>query len=118
MSSRFEAELASLVRAHDTDLETLARAQRAAAERAEQQLESELRAAAKRLRTEHEHKLRLFRDTLKKELRLMKQVSKSASSMFFYSTLSCQSSYPHFCLVIHPRFLWPISTLIPNTLVR
>lgn len=69
-----------MVRAHDADLETLARAQRAAAERAEQQLESELRAAAKRLRADHEHKLRLFRDTLKKELRLMKQVSSTAIS--------------------------------------
>ncbi|KAJ0170042.1 hypothetical protein K1T71_014648 [Dendrolimus kikuchii] len=70
---KFEAELASLSRAHETDLDTLARAQRAAAERAEQQLETELRAAAKRLRAEHERDLRHFRDTLKQEQRLLKQ---------------------------------------------
>ncbi|CAK1554446.1 unnamed protein product [Leptosia nina] len=70
---RFEAELASLCRAHEADLDTLARAQRAAAERAEQQLEAELRAQAKRLRTDHERDLRHFRDTLKQELRLLKQ---------------------------------------------
>ncbi|XP_045782015.1 serine/threonine-protein kinase 10 isoform X3 [Maniola jurtina] len=70
---RFEAELASLARAHEADLDTLARAQRAAAERAEQQLETELRQHAKRLRTEHERDLRHFRDTLKQELRLLKQ---------------------------------------------
>lgn len=71
---RFEAELASLTRAHESELDTLARAQRAAAERAEQQLEAELRAASKRLRGEHERDLRHFRDTLKQELRLLKQV--------------------------------------------
>ncbi|XP_041968183.1 serine/threonine-protein kinase 10 isoform X2 [Aricia agestis] len=70
---RFEAELASLTRAHEADLETLARAQRAAAERAEQQLETELRHHSKRLRAEHERDLRHFRDTLKQELRLLKQ---------------------------------------------
>ncbi|RVE44508.1 hypothetical protein evm_010837 [Chilo suppressalis] len=70
---RFEAELASLSRAHEADLDTLARAQRASAERAEQQLEGELRHAAKRLRAEHERQLRHFRDTLKQELRLLKQ---------------------------------------------
>ncbi|XP_045456982.1 serine/threonine-protein kinase 10 [Melitaea cinxia] len=70
---RFEAELASLARAHEADLDTLARAQRAAAERAEQQLEHELRQHAKRLRAEHERDLRHFRDTLKQELRLLKQ---------------------------------------------
>ncbi|XP_050359321.1 serine/threonine-protein kinase 10 isoform X2 [Nymphalis io] len=70
---RFEAELASLSRAHEADLDTLARAQRAAAERAEQQLETELRQHAKRLRAEHERDLRHFRDTLKQELRLLKQ---------------------------------------------
>ncbi|CAF4939873.1 unnamed protein product [Pieris macdunnoughi] len=70
---RFEAELASLCRAHEADLDTLARAQRAAAERAEQQLEAELRAQAKRLRADHERDLRHFRDTLKQELRLLKQ---------------------------------------------
>ncbi|XP_050676365.1 serine/threonine-protein kinase 10 isoform X2 [Leptidea sinapis] len=70
---RFEAELSSLTRAHEADLDTLARAQRAAAERAEQQLEAELRAHAKRLRADHERDLRHFRDTLKQELRLLKQ---------------------------------------------
>ncbi|KAJ8703800.1 hypothetical protein PYW07_013094 [Mythimna separata] len=70
---RFEAELVSLGRAHESDLEALARAQRAAAERAEQQLEAELRHAAKRLRADHERDLRHFRDTLKQELRLLKQ---------------------------------------------
>ncbi|CAD0206387.1 unnamed protein product [Chrysodeixis includens] len=70
---RFEAELVSLERAHESDLEALARAQRGAAERAEQQLEAELRHAAKRLRADHERDLRHFRDTLKQELRLLKQ---------------------------------------------
>ncbi|CAG9789804.1 unnamed protein product [Diatraea saccharalis] len=70
---RFEAELVSLSRAHETELDGLARAQRAAAERAEQQLETELRHAAKRLRAEQERELRHFRDTLKQELRLLKQ---------------------------------------------
>ncbi|XP_047039468.1 serine/threonine-protein kinase 10 isoform X2 [Helicoverpa zea] len=70
---RFEAELVSLGRAHEADLEALARAQRASAERAEQQLEAELRHAAKRLRADHERDLRHFRDTLKQELRLLKQ---------------------------------------------
>lgn len=70
---RFEAELLALSRAHESDLDALARAQRAAAERAEQQLENELRAASKRLRAEHERDLRHFRDTLKQELKLLKQ---------------------------------------------
>ncbi|CAB3259442.1 unnamed protein product [Arctia plantaginis] len=70
---RFEAELVSLGRAHESDLEALARAQRGAAERAEQQLELELRHAAKRLRADHERDLKHFRDTLKQELRLLKQ---------------------------------------------
>ncbi|XP_053623345.1 serine/threonine-protein kinase 10 isoform X2 [Plodia interpunctella] len=70
---RFEAEQASLSRAHASELETLARAQRASAERAELQLEAELRLALKRLRAEHERDLRHFRDTLKQELRLLKQ---------------------------------------------
>ncbi|CAH2062163.1 unnamed protein product, partial [Iphiclides podalirius] len=70
---RFEAELGGLARAHEAELEALARAQRGAAERAEQQLEAELRAQAKRLRAEHERDLRHFRDTLKQELRLLKQ---------------------------------------------
>ncbi|KPJ02277.1 Serine/threonine-protein kinase 10 [Papilio xuthus] len=70
---RFEAELGSLARAHEAELEALARSQRAAAERAEQQLEAELRQQAKRLRAEHERDLRHFRDTLKQELRLLKQ---------------------------------------------
>lgn len=70
---RFEAELASLGRAHESDLEALARAQRASAERAEQQLEAELRHAAKRLRADHERDIKHFRDTLKQELRLLKQ---------------------------------------------
>ncbi|XP_028034413.1 serine/threonine-protein kinase 10 isoform X1 [Bombyx mandarina] len=70
---RFEGELSSLSRAHESELEALARAQRGAAERAEQQLEAELRHAAKRLRAEHDRDLRLFRDTLKQELRLLKQ---------------------------------------------
>ncbi|XP_068626124.1 serine/threonine-protein kinase 10 [Battus philenor] len=70
---RFEAELGSLSRAHEAELEALARAQSAAAQRAEQQLEAELRQQAKRLRAEHERDLRHFRDTLKQELRLLKQ---------------------------------------------
>ncbi|KAM3955298.1 LOW QUALITY PROTEIN: sterile20-like kinase [Aphomia sociella] len=70
---RFESELASLARAHETELEALARGGRAAAERAEQQLEAELRHAAKRLRADQERDLRHFRDTLKQELRLLKQ---------------------------------------------
>ncbi|XP_052757253.1 serine/threonine-protein kinase 10 isoform X2 [Galleria mellonella] len=70
---RFEAELASLNRAHEAELDALARSGRAAAERAEQSLEVELRQAAKRLRADHERDLRHFRDTLKQELRLLKQ---------------------------------------------
>ncbi|KAI5640798.1 polo kinase kinase domain-containing protein [Phthorimaea operculella] len=46
---------------------------RAEHERDYAQLEAELRAAAKRLRAEHERDLRHFRDTLKQELRLLKQ---------------------------------------------
>lgn len=84
---RFEAELASLARAHEADLDTLARAQRAAAERAEQQLEQELRQHAKRLRAEHERDLRHFRDTLKQELRLLKQVRLSLSLNLFLTPL-------------------------------
>ncbi|GBP32649.1 hypothetical protein EVAR_16811_1 [Eumeta japonica] len=70
---RFEAEHAALLRAHEAELEALARVQRAAAERAEQQLDAELRAATKRLRADQERDLRHFRDGLKQELRLLKQ---------------------------------------------
>ncbi|OAD52044.1 STE20-like serine/threonine-protein kinase [Eufriesea mexicana] len=70
---RFEQERQVLERIIETDLETYARQQRQQIERAEAQLEAELRLTSKKIRSEQERELKLFREGLKQELKLLKQ---------------------------------------------
>lgn len=62
-----------LERGAESDLETLARQQRQQIERAEGQQEADLRLASKKIRGEQERELKQFRESLKQELRLIKQ---------------------------------------------
>lgn len=70
---RFEQERITLERTYEADMDTLARQHRQLVEKTEQQQESDLRAASKRIRAEQERDLKHFRDSLKQELRLLKQ---------------------------------------------
>lgn len=62
-----------LERGAESDLDTLARQQRQQIERAEGQQEADLRLASKKIRGEQERELKQFRESLKQELRLIKQ---------------------------------------------
>lgn len=81
---RFEHELQALGRSHETDADSLSRQQRTHVERAVQQQETDLRTAARKLRAEQERELKHFRDGLKQEMRLLKQVN---LKLIFCSTL-------------------------------
>ena len=70
---RFEAEMSTLIRNYDSDLEALNRQQKTLVEKAEQQQEVDLKFASKKIRTDQEKEIRQFRETLKSELKLMKQ---------------------------------------------
>ncbi|XP_054013062.1 serine/threonine-protein kinase 10 isoform X2 [Hylaeus anthracinus] len=70
---RFEQERQLLERNAETDLETLARHQRQQIERAEAQQEADLRLTSKKIRSDQERELKQYRDTLKQEMRLLKQ---------------------------------------------
>lgn len=92
---RFEQERIALERTYDADMETLSRQHRQLVEKTEQQQESDLRATSKKIRAEQERELKLviffknsicpsgfilfeffllqFRDSLKQEIRLLKQ---------------------------------------------
>ena len=70
---RFETEMATLIRNYDNDLEALNRQQKTLVEKAEQQQEVDLKFASKKIRTEQEREVKQFRESLKSELKLMKQ---------------------------------------------
>lgn len=70
---KFEAEMATLIRNYDNDLDNLNRQQKQLVEKAEQQQEVDLKYASKKIRAEQERDLRQFREGLKSELRLLKQ---------------------------------------------
>ncbi|XP_044017440.1 serine/threonine-protein kinase 10 isoform X2 [Aphidius gifuensis] len=70
---KFEQERQLLIRSAETDLDTLQRQQRQQIERAETQQETDLRLSSKKIRTEQERDLKQFRESLKQELRLLKQ---------------------------------------------
>ncbi|XP_018015536.1 serine/threonine-protein kinase 10 isoform X1 [Hyalella azteca] len=70
---KFEAERSQLVRTYDNDVDTLNRHQKQQVERTEAQHEVELKSSSKRIRADQEKELRSFRDSLKIELKLLKQ---------------------------------------------
>lgn len=70
---RFEAEMSTLIRNYDSDLDALNRQQKTLVEKAEQQQDVDLKFASKKIRTEQEREIRQFRESLKSELKLMKQ---------------------------------------------
>ncbi|XP_063708327.1 serine/threonine-protein kinase 10 isoform X2 [Culicoides brevitarsis] len=70
---KFEQERIALERTYDADMEVLARQHRQTVEKYEQQQEAELRNTSKKIRAEQERELKMFRDSLKQEIRLLKQ---------------------------------------------
>uniref|UniRef100_W4VR62 Putative catalytic domain of ste20-like kinase-like protein serine/threonine kinase n=1 Tax=Corethrella appendiculata TaxID=1370023 RepID=W4VR62_9DIPT len=70
---KFEQERIALQRTYDADMDVLARQHRQTVEKYEQQQETELRNTSKKIRSEQERDLKLFRDSLKQEIRLLKQ---------------------------------------------
>ncbi|XP_018327866.1 serine/threonine-protein kinase 10 isoform X2 [Agrilus planipennis] len=69
---RFEQERVALEKTFESDLEMLSRQQRMLIERAEAQLDTDLRALSKKIRADQERELKQFREGLKQELRLLK----------------------------------------------
>jgi STE20-like kinase len=70
---RNEQERQLLERTAEADLEALMRQQRQQLDRAEAQQEADLRLASKKIRAEQERELKQFRESLKQDLRLLKQ---------------------------------------------
>ncbi|XP_050081303.1 uncharacterized protein LOC126568751 [Anopheles maculipalpis] len=70
---KFEQERMQLERTFEADMDVLARQHRQTVEKFEQQQEAELRNTSKKIRAEQERDLKLFRDSLKQEIRLLKQ---------------------------------------------
>jgi len=70
---RFEAELATLLRYYEDELEALNRTQKSLVEKAEQEQECDLKYASKRIKMEQERELKQFREGLKQEMKLLKQ---------------------------------------------
>ncbi|EAT44208.1 AAEL004412-PA, partial [Aedes aegypti] len=70
---KFEQERLQLERTFEADMDVLARQHRQTVEKYEQQQETELRNTSKKIRAEQERDLKLFRDSLKQEIRLLKQ---------------------------------------------
>ncbi|KFB38598.1 polo kinase kinase [Anopheles sinensis] len=70
---KFEQERLQLERTFEADMDVLARQHRQTVEKFEQQQEAELRNTSKKIRGEQERDLKLFRDSLKQEIRLLKQ---------------------------------------------
>lgn len=70
---KFEQERLQLERTFEADMDVLARQHRQTVEKYEQQQETELRNTSKKIRGEQERDLKLFRDSLKQEIRLLKQ---------------------------------------------
>uniref|UniRef100_A0A182M0L4 Protein kinase domain-containing protein n=1 Tax=Anopheles culicifacies TaxID=139723 RepID=A0A182M0L4_9DIPT len=70
---KFEQERLQLERTFEGDMDVLARQHRQTVEKFEQQQEAELRNTSKKIRAEQERDLKLFRDSLKQEIRLLKQ---------------------------------------------
>uniref|UniRef100_A0A8W7Q3B8 Protein kinase domain-containing protein n=1 Tax=Anopheles coluzzii TaxID=1518534 RepID=A0A8W7Q3B8_ANOCL len=70
---KFEQERLQLERTFEADMDVLARQHRQTVEKFEQQQEAELRNTSKKIRAEQERDLKLFRDSLKQEIRLLKQ---------------------------------------------
>ncbi|XP_062717324.1 serine/threonine-protein kinase 10 isoform X3 [Aedes albopictus] len=70
---KFEQERLQLERTFEADMDVLARQHRQTVEKYEQQQETELRNTSKKIRAEQERELKLFRDSLKQEIRLLKQ---------------------------------------------
>ncbi|XP_062559992.1 serine/threonine-protein kinase 10 isoform X3 [Armigeres subalbatus] len=70
---KFEQERIQLERTFEADMDVLARQHRQTVEKYEQQQETELRNTSKKIRAEQERDLKLFRDSLKQEIRLLKQ---------------------------------------------
>uniref|UniRef100_A0A2M3ZZ43 Putative serine/threonine-protein kinase 10 n=1 Tax=Anopheles triannulatus TaxID=58253 RepID=A0A2M3ZZ43_9DIPT len=70
---KFEQERMQLERTFEADMDVLARHHRQTVEKFEQQQEAELRNTSKKIRAEQERDLKLFRDSLKQEIRLLKQ---------------------------------------------
>lgn len=69
---KFEQERQTLERTYENDLELLSRQQRLQIERAEAHQDNDLRTTSKKIRAEQERDLKLFRESLKAELRLLK----------------------------------------------
>ncbi|XP_054167403.1 serine/threonine-protein kinase 10-like [Oppia nitens] len=70
---RFEVEMIGLKRNYDNDLDALNRQQKQLVEKAEQQQEMDLKFASKKIRAEQERDLKQFRESIKNELKLLKQ---------------------------------------------
>ncbi|XP_031629687.1 STE20-like serine/threonine-protein kinase isoform X2 [Contarinia nasturtii] len=70
---RFDQERIALERTYEADMDALARQHRQLVEKTEQQQEADLRATSKKIRAEQERDLKQFRDSLKQEIRLLKQ---------------------------------------------
>jgi hypothetical protein len=70
---RFEMETIALKRNYDNDLDALNRQQKQLVEKAEQQQELDLKFASKKIRLEQERELKQFRESMKNEMKLLKQ---------------------------------------------
>ena len=70
---RFEVETIALKRNYDNDLDALNRQQKQLVEKAEQQQDADLKFASKKIRLEQERELKQFRESIKNELKLLKQ---------------------------------------------
>ncbi|CAG0885232.1 unnamed protein product [Darwinula stevensoni] len=70
---KFEQDMGTLIRQFDTELENMTRTQKVQVEKAEQQLDMDLRLHSRKIRAEQERELKQFREGLKHEMKLMKQ---------------------------------------------
>lgn len=70
---RFDQEMTTTLRNYETDLDALNRTQKQMVEKAEQQQDIELKFASKKIRYDQERELRTFRESLRNELKLLKQ---------------------------------------------
>lgn len=70
---RFEQEHISLQRTWEQEMDGLSRQHRQLQDKTETQQDADMRTASKKIRTEQERDLRQFRDSLKQELKLLRQ---------------------------------------------
>ena len=71
-NKKFEHEVSVLKRGYETDLEALTRTQKQRIEKMEQTHEVEVRVASKRIRADQEKDIKMFKETLKNELKILR----------------------------------------------